>query len=164
MLPHIKSKFHQSRQAGTSMVVDVASTRMGVCVACSLSVTAPGSSTPKAPFCTTAPGELAIELWCAPRSELPSIRIFRIVGARMAHPTPPRSVLDCPWRLGGAFATCLSAGRVRASSNGHYFFHIQESGTNDITTCTSPATEAARQRLHFQSVMLWPENKCYGAS
>ena len=44
-----------------------------------------------------------------------------------------------------------------------FFFHVQESGTNDITRCTFPATEAAWKRLHFQSVMLWPENKWYGA-
>ena len=53
---HFFASTHQIKVPPESTgVVDVASTRMGVCVTCSLSVTAPGSSTPTAPFCTTAP-------------------------------------------------------------------------------------------------------------
>ena len=137
----------------------------------------PGSSTPTAPFLHH--GVLAIEFRYAPPSELPSKRIFRkesVLAWRIRHRLDLSSIAR---GLGGAVMTrlariCRDLHECEESTRllqwpfllpaDVCFFHIHESGTSDVTRCTSLATEAAWKRLHFQSVMLWPEKKCYGAS
>ena len=187
MLRHIKSKFHQASTGGGDFNGGGCRFDSNGCLRrllavchCSWFLDAKGS--------VVAPLHqgLAIELRYAPPSELPGVGMFRLLSVLTRRLGSSESASDAalicsrlPHGLGGAVMTRLARICRDSPECGESarllqwplllpvdvcFFHVQECGTNGITLCTSPATEAARKRLHFQSVMLGPETKCYGAS